>query len=123
MRGAVEVELIAAGPDVQADGDLVAHRPRGKEQRRVLAEKLGHPLLQRVDGRVEPALLVADLRLRHRPAHGLGGPGLGVGVQVDRVAHAGRTLASAAFRWRSTSLRTKHPATWSLTTPHACIAA
>jgi len=44
---------------------------------------VGDALLERVDRRVLEELLVADLRLGHRPAHRRGRPGDGVAVQVD----------------------------------------
>src|SRR3954451_11697593 len=94
MRAAVEVDLVAAGPDVDPEADRVAHRARGHEHRGLEAEELRHPLTQRVDGRVAEMLLVADLRLRHRPAHLRRRPGLRVGVEVD-PRHARGTLARA----------------------------
>ena len=48
-----------APPGVGGHRHQVAHRPARQQQRRLLAQQLGHPLLQPVRGRVEPALLVA----------------------------------------------------------------
>ena len=49
--------------------DDVAHRPGGDEQPGLLAEKLGRPFLEGVDRRIVAEDVVADLGLRHRPAH------------------------------------------------------
>ena len=57
-------------PQVGQLGDEVAHRPRGDEQAGLLAEQLGGAFLERVDRRVVAEDVVADLGLRHRPAHG-----------------------------------------------------
>ena len=62
----VQVGLVAGRPDVQPERDRVAHRPAGQEHGRLEAEQLGHPLAERVDGRVGERLLVADLGGGHR---------------------------------------------------------
>ena len=82
MRGAVGDDLVPRGA-VDPDGDLVAHRPGGEEHRGLLAEEVRHHLAQAVHARVLQALLVADRRSGHRLAHGPGGEGLGVAVEVD----------------------------------------
>ena len=48
-------------PDQRADRQHVGHRPGGGEQRRLLAEQAGDPLLERADGRVLAVHVVADL--------------------------------------------------------------
>ena len=58
-----------ARPAVQLQRDLVGHRRGRQEERALLAEQLGDPLLQLVDGRVFPHLLVADDRCRDGGAH------------------------------------------------------
>jgi len=40
VRGAVQQHLVAARADVQAEGDRVAHRPGGQEQRRLEPQQL-----------------------------------------------------------------------------------
>ena len=60
---------------VQLQGDLVRERGGRQEQRRLVPEQGRGALLQRVDGRVLPALLVADLRLGDRGAHAGGRTG------------------------------------------------
>ena len=57
-----------AGPRVELERDLVRHRRRRQEERRLLPEQRGRALLQLVDGRVLALLLVADLGLRDRRA-------------------------------------------------------
>ena len=47
----------------------VAHRAADDEERRLLAEHLGGEVFQAIDRRVLAVLIVADLRLRHRPPH------------------------------------------------------
>jgi hypothetical protein len=51
-----------------------------------VAEALGHRRLQPLDRRVLAPDVVADLGCGHGPAHGRGGPGEGVGAQVDVIA-------------------------------------
>ena len=87
VRRRVQVDLVAARPDVQPERDLVAHRPRGEEHRCLEPEQVGDPLAQRGHRRVAEALLVADLRLGHGAAHGGRGARLGVGVEVDDRPH------------------------------------
>ena len=82
MRGVMQDHRLA-GCHVQADADLVAHRPRRQEQGGLVPQQLGDPVLEAVDGRVEAALLVADLGRGHRPAHALARARLGVAPQVD----------------------------------------
>ena len=78
MGEAVQVHLVAQRPDVEAHGDLVAHRPGGQEDCGLLAEQLGDFLAEGDDRRVEAALFVADLGVGHRPAHLLARLGLRV---------------------------------------------
>ncbi len=83
MRGAGAEELIT-GPRVHPDCDLVGHRPGGNEHRGLLAQKLGRAGLQRLHRRVIAEHVVANLGLRHRPAHGRRRARHRVGPQVDR---------------------------------------
>ena len=46
---------------LRAERDLVRHRRGRQEERRLVAEQLGHAALQLVDGRILAVLLVADL--------------------------------------------------------------
>ena len=62
-------EHFLAGLADQPHADLVAHRPRRHEQRGLVAEQVGDPLLERVDRRVLAVDVVPDLGLGHRPAH------------------------------------------------------
>ena len=68
---------------VELERDLVRHRRRRQEDRALLAEQLGDALLQLVDGRVLPHLLVADLGCGDRGAHARRRPGDGVGAKID----------------------------------------
>ena len=74
---------LAAGPAEHAQRDLVRHRRRRQEERRLVAEQRGHAALQLVRGRILALLLVADFGSGHRLEH----PGRrlrdGVGAQVD----------------------------------------
>jgi hypothetical protein len=76
-------EHLLAGLGDQAHPDLVAHRPRRHEQRGLVAEQVGDPLLQRPDRRVLAVDVVPHLGLGHGPAHRRGGPGDRVGTKVD----------------------------------------
>jgi len=72
------------------EGDLVRHRRGRDEDRLLLAEQIGHPALELVDGRVLAPLLVSDERVRDRLAHAGARLRLGVGAKVDHAS----TLAS-----------------------------
>ena len=76
---------LVAGPGQDLEGDLVRHRAARHEERRLLAEQFGDPLLQPVDRRVLAVLVVADRRRRHRLAHPRRGRGDGIRAQVDAV--------------------------------------
>ena len=88
---ALEVQDVAGGlgnhlvarPAMDPDRNLVAHRSGGQEHGSFVAEQCRHPFAERVDARVGERLLVADRRLRHRPAHFGRRQGLGVAVEVD----------------------------------------
>ena len=75
---------------VHAQPELVGERAGGGEQAGVLAEQVGHALLERVDGRVLAVDVVADLGVGHRRAHACGGTGDGVAAQVHESAHGRR---------------------------------
>ena len=68
---------------VQLQRDLVRHRRRRQEQRPLLPEQSGGPLLQLVDRGVLAHLLVTDLRRSDRGAHRCGRAGDGVGAKID----------------------------------------
>ena len=72
-----------ARPAVELQGDLVRHRRGRQEERALLAEQLGDPLLQLVDRRVFLHLLVADDRGRDGGAHPRRRAGDGVGAKID----------------------------------------
>src|SRR5919106_2780489 len=114
MRARREDDLVAL-PAMRARGDLVAHRPRWQIDRGFLAQQIGNPLAQRVDGGVEHGLLVADLGRGDRPAHARRRGGAGVAVQVD---HAGTSSASAARALVTTgSLRSHTAVSWNTAPP------
>ena len=92
MGGAPEEDLVAARAHVHANGDLVAHRPAGQEDRGLLAQQQGDRLLEGEDRRVVAQLLVADLGRGHGGAHGVGRARLGVGEEVH-AGHCGGAYA------------------------------
>ncbi len=77
---------LAPRPAEGAQRDLVSHRRRRQEERRFVAERLGHAALQLVRGRVLALLLVADFGGGHRREHPRGGLRDGVGAKVDHKA-------------------------------------
>src|SRR5436190_8008254 len=83
VRLAPNEHPLAAGADVQANRDLVAHRAARQEDRRLVTQERGHPLLERLGRRVRAALLVAHLGLGDGRAHARRGARLRVGVEVD----------------------------------------
>ena len=94
VTAGVEDDLVARS-GVHAHADLVGHGAGGHEQRRLLAEALGHSLLQPVDRRVFTEDVVADLGVGHGCAHAGGGSGHGVRAQIDDV-HARRPYPLSA---------------------------
>jgi hypothetical protein len=93
VRGAVGQHLVAR-TGVDLDRDLVAHGAGGQVQRGLLAEEVGHHLLEEGHGRVLALLLVAHLGLAHEAAHVGRGPGHGVAVEIDHVGSSVRVRPS-----------------------------
>ena len=83
MAELLEQDLIT-GAAVDRERNLVAHRSGRQKERRLLAEELGHGILEQIDGGIFPKLLVPDFRFTHEPAHGRRRTGDGVAEQVDR---------------------------------------
>ena len=73
-----------ARPGEDPQGDLIGHGPRRDEQGRLLAGQLGEGLLQEIDRRILSVLVIANLGLRHGPAHLCCRSGDSVGAQVDQ---------------------------------------
>jgi hypothetical protein len=71
--GTVIADEGVAGPGERRHRHLVAHGPAGQEQRRRLAEELGHAFLEPPGRRVLTELLVPDFGLCDRPTHPVGG--------------------------------------------------
>ena len=105
VAAALGQHLVAA-PGQEPDRDLVAHRARRDEERRLHPQELGRALFQPVDGRILAVDVVADLGLRHGLAHLRGRLGDGVGAQVDG-GHGRRTVSlfRAAARRRMMASR------------------
>ena len=82
VRALADDDLVA-GARLRRDGELVAHRPAGDEERGLLARDAGDLALERSDGRVVAEDVVADLGARHRLAHGRGRPRHRVAPQVN----------------------------------------
>ena len=118
---ALLAEDLLAGLGEDLDADLVAHRARRHEERRLAAEERGYALLQAVDGRVVAEHVVADLGLRHRAPHVGARARDGVAAEVrrprrprsrrDRLAradprlHAAQPLRGSRPSWRSSAGR------------------
>jgi hypothetical protein len=80
-------DVLVAAAAVAHDADEVALRAAGDEERRLLAEQRGDPLLQRVDGRVVAEHVVADLGGGHRGTHRRRRPRHRVAAQIDHSVH------------------------------------
>jgi hypothetical protein len=102
VSGAVEQHFVA-GLGVDFDGDLVAHRTGRQEDGRLLAEQLGHHLLEQVDRRVLALLLVAHLGRAHEGAHRGRGPCLRVAVEVNRDRRHRQLLSERRLTEEDTS--------------------
>ena len=102
VRRAIADHLVA-GAAMDQQRDLVAHGAGGEEHRRLLAQKGRHAGLERIDGGVLAALLVAHLGIDHGTAHGRRWPGHRIAPQIDVIA---RHAALPHPRRRSPS----HPA-------------
>ena len=61
------------GATSEPTASTLAIEPVGREERGLVAEQPGDPLLERADRRVLAVDVVADLGARHRGAHRLGG--------------------------------------------------
>ena len=78
-----------ARPHVQADPQLVGHRPGRSEQARLLTKQVCDPILQRQNRRILAIDVVADLGRCHRHPHRDHRPGNRVRAQVhDSICHA-----------------------------------
>jgi hypothetical protein len=73
-------EQFPAARGDQLQRDLVGHRAGRAEQRRLMPEQLGDPLLQQGDGRVVAEDVVADRGVHHRRPHAGRRPGNSVGT-------------------------------------------
>ena len=91
--------------DERADAEHVRHRARRAEQPGLVPEQLGDVRLERVDGRVLAVDVVADLGVGHGLAHAGGGPGDGVGAQVDDRPSTARSRSSRHPTQRSRTQR------------------
>ncbi len=92
--------------------DLVGHRGRRQEQRRLVPEKGSSALLEGSDGRILAHLLVADRRGCHRGEHRRRRPGHGVRAEIDHRARSGSTssVASRLAAWISPFSTARSPA-------------
>jgi hypothetical protein len=81
--GARLAEHLLAGGDDRPDGQHVGHRPGRREESGLVAEEVGHPLLEGGHRRVLAVHIVAHFCPRHRLSHRFGGPGDGVTAEVD----------------------------------------
>ncbi len=88
----------SAGHAEHSKGDLVRHRARGHEHRRLLADPLGKRLLEEVHRRVFSGAVVADLGLGHGAAHRRGGLRDGVRPQIDDAVALGHASKLRGLR-------------------------
>ena len=82
-------QVLVAARAMRQQRDEIGLRAGRAPQRGFETEIFGHARLQGVHGRVFAIHIVADLRLRHRRAHGGGRAGDGVAAQIDDVASGG----------------------------------
>ena len=80
--GDLVADQLLPGPHVQAQGQLVGHRPGGGEEPGLVTEQPGDALLQLAHGRVLPEDVVTDLRGGHCGTHPRAGAREGVRQQV-----------------------------------------
>jgi len=101
--GGAHVSIDALGSPRTCFNSVACLAKRGKHIQvgLLVAEQSRRAFLQRVHGRVFPALLVADVRLGDRGAHAGGRTGGRVGPEVDH----GRTLSRSPASLRGTSRR------------------
>ena len=115
----VQEDLVAALRQ-GVERDLVGHRARGAEDRRLLAEQSRRLVLQAVDGRVVPEDVVTDLGRGHRPTHLRPRLGDRVAAHVDDpdgtvlVAHLGSPFPRWCHSCHSPSDSTVRPSTSSV---------
>ena len=66
---------VVTGARQHSQRDLIGHRARREEQRRLLPQDRCDPFLQRVDAGILAELIVTDRRRRDCGPHLVGGPG------------------------------------------------
>jgi hypothetical protein len=76
-------DQLVAGLAEHTQRDFVRHRRSRHEDRVLVAQDLGRPPLELVDGRVLPNLLVTDLGVHHRVAHRLRRLRRRIGAEID----------------------------------------
>src|SRR4029077_10620085 len=72
-----------AGPAVDSDSALVAHRTRGNEKRRGLSQHFGDSLLEPPHGGIFVEYVVAHFRRGHRLSHRRRGAGHRITAEID----------------------------------------
>ena len=87
-----------AGAAEQSQRDLVRHRARRHEDRRLLTDSRREGLLEVANGRVLAVAVVAHDRVAHGPPHHRGWFGDGVGAQVDESLIGSRRLGGRHTR-------------------------
>ena len=85
-------EQLGPARRVQPHRCLIGHRPSRKEQRALLAQEIGDPLLEPSGRGVAIQQVVADGGVRHRPSHGGGGLCDRVTPQVDHIIGINMTI-------------------------------
>src|SRR3954468_6683401 len=76
---------LAPGAGMEVQGDLIAHRAGGDEDRRLHTHGRRGLLLQAIDGRILAEDVVPHLGLGHGPAHLRVGLGHRIGTQIDQI--------------------------------------
>src|SRR5438552_13347142 len=93
-------EQLLARPGQDPQRDLVRHGRRREVDRLLLAQERRREALELVDRRVLAPLLVADLRVRHRLAHGWRRLRRGIGAKLD---HGGPDATVTLWTSRSST--------------------
>ena len=79
------------------DASEITHGARRHEQSRFAAKDFRGSILQAIDGRIFEINIVADFRLRHRPAHSRRRLGHSVAAKVDNFIGACKVDFTRAF--------------------------
>jgi hypothetical protein len=122
MRLLLEQDLVTRAA-VHRKCHLIAHGAGRKEEARLLAQEIGHHVLQEIDGRIFALLLVAHFGFRHSSSHRGSRTGNGVAEQVyayhsiDSILRSARRSGTMVAAMQMHATRTPEATSPGITSP------